>query len=115
MNSDGDNDDNDDDHDDVDDGDDVVYFLDISKSKIGSAKPKQAKGAIKTVTKKPSSQISNSNKKKLYNGLLVLEGSNGIPTLLVGRNSKQNERISFEIAQDHHLWFHVQVCFMHLI
>lgn len=31
------------------------------------------------------------------------------PLLIVGRSSKQNDRISFEIARDHHLWFHVQV------
>jgi predicted ribosome quality control (RQC) complex YloA/Tae2 family protein len=32
-----------------------------------------------------------------------------IPPLVVGRNSKQNERVTFEIAKPHHLWFHVQV------
>lgn len=33
-----------------------------------------------------------------------------MPRLIVGRNSKQNERVTFEIAKDHQLWFHVQGC-----
>ena len=33
-----------------------------------------------------------------------------MPSLVVGRNSKQNDRVSFEIAKPHHLWFHVQGC-----
>ena len=40
------------------------------------------------------------------------DGSNvvtSLPTLIVGRSSKQNDRITFEIAKEHHLWFHVQV------
>ena len=32
-----------------------------------------------------------------------------LPPLVVGRSSKQNDRITFEIAKEHHLWFHVQV------
>ena len=32
-----------------------------------------------------------------------------LPPLIVGRSSKQNDRITFEIAKEHHLWFHVQV------
>lgn len=35
--------------------------------------------------------------------------SSSLPTLIVGRSSKQNDRITFEIAKEHHLWFHVQV------
>jgi len=30
------------------------------------------------------------------------------PTLLVGRSSSQNERITFQLARDHHVWFHAQ-------
>ena len=36
-----------------------------------------------------------------------------LPSLIVGRSSKQNDRITFEIAKEHHLWFHVQVLFIH--
>ena len=44
------------------------------------------------------------------------DGSNGVntsigvalPPLIVGRSSKQNDRVSFEVAKEHHLWFHVQ-------
>jgi hypothetical protein len=36
-----------------------------------------------------------------------------LPTLIVGRSSKQNDRITFEIAKEHHLWFHVQVSRSH--
>ena len=32
-----------------------------------------------------------------------------LPSLIVGRSSKQNDRITFVIAKEHHLWFHVQV------
>ena len=32
-----------------------------------------------------------------------------MPALVIGRNSKQNERVTFELAREHHLWFHVQV------
>ena len=35
-----------------------------------------------------------------------------LPPLVVGRSSKQNDRITFEIAKEHHLWFHVQVRIM---
>lgn len=28
--------------------------------------------------------------------------------IVVGRSSKQNDRVSFTIARDHHVWFHVQ-------
>ena len=31
-----------------------------------------------------------------------------LPPLIIGRSSKQNDRVSFEVAKDHHLWFHVQ-------
>jgi predicted ribosome quality control (RQC) complex YloA/Tae2 family protein len=33
-----------------------------------------------------------------------------VPRLVVGRSSKQNDRISFEVAKAHHLWFHAQGC-----
>jgi predicted ribosome quality control (RQC) complex YloA/Tae2 family protein len=36
-----------------------------------------------------------------------------LPSLIVGRSSKQNDRITFEIAKEHHLWFHVQVLNIH--
>jgi predicted ribosome quality control (RQC) complex YloA/Tae2 family protein len=36
-----------------------------------------------------------------------------LPPLIVGRSSKQNDRITFEIAKEHHLWFHVQVSISH--
>lgn len=36
-----------------------------------------------------------------------------LPSLIVGRSSKQNDRITFEIAKEHHLWFHVQVLDIH--
>ena len=31
-----------------------------------------------------------------------------LPPLIIGRSSKQNDRVSFEVAKEHHLWFHVQ-------
>ena len=37
------------------------------------------------------------------------DSSTPLPSLIVGRSSKQNDRITFEIAKEHHLWFHVQV------
>lgn len=37
------------------------------------------------------------------------KGAGSMPALVVGRSSKQNDRVSFEVAKDHHLWFHVQV------
>ena len=39
----------------------------------------------------------------------ISSSSSSLPTLIVGRSSKQNDRITFEIAKEHHLWFHVQV------
>lgn len=30
-----------------------------------------------------------------------------LPPLVVGRNSRQNDRVTFEVSQEHHLWFHV--------
>ena len=57
-------------------------------------------------------------KKALYQGLLVLRPSlsvaaddhdRSLPNLVVGRSSKQNERVTFDIGREHHLWFHVQV------
>lgn len=53
-------------------------------------------------------------KKGSMAGLLVLrpkaqEDGDSLPPLVVGRSSKQNERVTFELGRDHHLWFHVQV------
>ena len=36
-------------------------------------------------------------------------GAGALPPLVVGRSSRQNDRVSFEVAKEHHLWFHVQV------
>ena len=44
-------------------------------------------------------------------GLTVLEPKDKeIPgaVLVVGRSSKQNDRISFQVAKDHHIWFHAE-------
>jgi predicted ribosome quality control (RQC) complex YloA/Tae2 family protein len=57
--------------------------------------------------------------RKALKGLLVLEDNEEVATLqkttslfrvplVVGRNSNQNERVSFELARAHHKWFHVQ-------
>lgn len=58
------------------------------------------------------------SKKAVYQGLLILRPSSkeladdterALPNLVVGRSSKQNERVTFDIGREHHLWFHVQV------
>jgi hypothetical protein len=73
-------------------------------------KPKQSiKSGVATAGK------SSGGKKALLQGLLVLrpaktamEEEELMPPLVVGRSSKQNERVTFELGKDHHLWFHVQ-------
>jgi predicted ribosome quality control (RQC) complex YloA/Tae2 family protein len=41
-------------------------------------------------------------------GYDALSGS--LPAVVVGRTSRQNDRVSFEVAREHHVWFHVQGC-----
>ena len=75
--------------------------------------------------KKAKTNGSNgTGKKALYQGLLVLRPSlsvtaddleSSLPNLVVGRSSKQNERVTFEIGREHHLWFHVQVGYLQLV
>lgn len=112
-----------------------------ASTKTASGKSKQSKSNgnngrnpnSKLPAKISGGPVKVSSKKKLYQGLLILDHSDSsnnpgnaekktdidstsrtsvpyFPRLIVGRNSKQNEKISFEIAQDHHLWFHVQGC-----
>lgn len=72
-----------------------------SKSPLPTPKGTPAKAAL--------------TKKALMQGLLVLKPSlqlqsdaESLPNLIVGRSSRQNERVTFDIGRDHHLWFHVQ-------
>jgi predicted ribosome quality control (RQC) complex YloA/Tae2 family protein len=59
-------------------------------------------------------QTANTNLKKIskaLQGLLVVKPTNidsTLPPVIVGRSAKQNDRISFEVAKEHHIWFHVQ-------
>lgn len=59
-------------------------------------------------------QTANTNLKKIskaLQGLLVVKPTNidsALPPVIVGRSAKQNDRISFEVAKEHHIWFHVQ-------
>jgi predicted ribosome quality control (RQC) complex YloA/Tae2 family protein len=82
----------------------------------------------KTKTTKANTNTPPTSKKKALQGILVLRPSflnvndkkfeknkfddlvlsPTLPSLIVGRSSKQNDRITFDIAKDHHLWFHVQ-------
>lgn len=86
------------------------------------------KPVLKTKTSKANTNTPPTSKKKALQGILVLRPSFSnvndkkfeknkfddlilsptLPSLIVGRSSKQNDRITFDIAKDHHLWFHVQ-------
>jgi hypothetical protein len=61
-----------------------------------------------TAPKKPSS-----SKRKVMEGLSVVkynhEDTGETVCIVVGRNSGQNERVTFEVATTHDLWFHAQV------
>lgn len=103
------------------------------KSKGATSSSKRAKSLA--VASLPSSPSSTSTSKKKLIGLLVLEPKSDsvvvtsksvsdkvlesmlqliasstvkLPAMVVGRNSKQNERVTFEVAKEHHIWFHVQ-------
>ena len=88
----------------------------VSSNQINKSKKNQ---------KKKIESKSKNNKKSLskLQGLLVLQPSSvlssgieiadnhdthKLPNLVVGRSSRQNDRITFNLAQDHHMWFHVQ-------
>jgi len=93
---------------------------DINEINVNSAKAVNRK--INTKIKKTSNrkkapaqpQTANANLKKIskaLQGLLVVKPTNidsALPPVIVGRSAKQNDRISFEVAKEHHIWFHVQ-------
>ena len=108
-----------------------------SKDTGGTAaggKGKQKPSATAKKTASGAAAPAAANKKKVLQGLLVLrpggtgggswaaaaapessaddnasDGAATMPPLVVGRSSRQNDRVSFEVAKEHHLWFHVQV------
>lgn len=77
---------------------------------------KSKQTASKSASKQAGQPSTKENKKAALRGLLVLrpdfeervDDSSPLANLVVGRNSKQNERVTFEIGKEHHLWFHVQ-------
>jgi len=51
------------------------------------------------------------NSKKKLNGMLsidIKDENNEIVPCIIGRSAKQNDRITFEFAKQHHVWLHVQ-------
>jgi predicted ribosome quality control (RQC) complex YloA/Tae2 family protein len=90
----------------------LVVQASASKGKKGGSKQKQQKQQKQQQQSGSSSSKGGRNKKAL-GGLTVLQPSDpdlaadmGSAVVVVGRSSKQNERISFQVAKDHHLWFH---------
>ena len=90
----------------------------LSKKALRQLKQQGHQADKKTDNKVKVSGNSATNRKALYQGILVLRPSasvgvneldRALPNLVVGRSSKQNERVTFEIGREHHLWFHVQV------
>jgi predicted ribosome quality control (RQC) complex YloA/Tae2 family protein len=96
------------------------YIVSNSKSEstVKHSHQKQKKVKSKsTILVSPNSQDQSPAvaTRKSLKGLLVLENRNVDKELspfrvpvVVGRNSKQNDRVSFDIARSHHIWFHVQ-------
>jgi predicted ribosome quality control (RQC) complex YloA/Tae2 family protein len=97
----------------------VSNALTSTKSAINEKRNTKQKKVLKSTMPGSSStskakQTGSSSHKKALKGILVLENKESdekslfrVP-LVVGRNSKQNERVSFDIARNHHVWFHVQ-------
>ena len=84
-----------------------------SDSSVDSTYDSRSSDSIETESsKKTESKKGRKDKDRLRDGSDV---ATSLPTLVVGRSSKQNDRITFEIAKEHHLWFHVQVIFSFLM
>lgn len=80
----------------------------------GGKKPSKVRskdgGSVKGET---GSATTTSSAKRNMQGLLVLAVSAGqqpedLCTLIVGRTAQQNDRVSFRVARESDLWFHVQ-------
>jgi len=69
---------------------------------------KGGKGNKGNPAKKKGKEQPPSKKQTSLDGILKLRRTPESPLLVVGRNSMQNERISFKIAKDHELWFHAR-------
>ena len=85
----------------------------LPKAVYPKANTKKIKESKRKKKSDGGSITKGSNKQNLMQGLLVLQGTVDGGTeldipLVVGRNSNQNDRISFTVAKEHHKWFHVQ-------
>uniref|UniRef100_A0A7S3XPB0 NFACT RNA-binding domain-containing protein n=1 Tax=Heterosigma akashiwo TaxID=2829 RepID=A0A7S3XPB0_HETAK len=73
---------------------------------------KSQKGKLKKNTKGEAGRQQKgqkpSKKDLSLDGFLKLQRSPSSPVLLVGRNSQQNERLSFKVAREHDVWLHVR-------
>ena len=79
------------------------------KNEPPSAKAKK-KNKINKKDVKTAVKSSGSTRKRL-SGMLsidITDENNEIVPCIIGRSAKQNDRITFEIAKQHHVWFHVQ-------
>ena len=81
-----------------------------------NAKTKKASSGGKKKIQSPQKVNANTNSKKVskaLQGLLIVKppiSDDAKPPIYVGRSAKQNDRITFEIAKEHHIWLHVQGC-----
>jgi len=71
-----------------------------------SNKRKTVQSGKSTTVKKANTDIK-TKKTKATQGLLVIKPID-LPQIIVGRSAKQNDRISFDIAKENHIWFHAQ-------
>lgn len=78
----------------------------MSNIVVDSSSSTDSDSTVFEVNKKAESKKDRKEKERDKSSLGV---STSLPPLIVGRSSKQNDRITFEIAKEHHLWFHVQV------
>ncbi|CEL99012.1 unnamed protein product [Vitrella brassicaformis CCMP3155] len=87
-----------------------IYGSETNEARKKPAKGKQAKGARRG---KGKAAAAGKVHKASMKGLLVIdcprEGTNDTPAVVIaGRNNRQNDRLTFDIARNSEMWLHAQ-------